>query len=93
MTYVSCLRFAVLACAAFLSGTPAFAQSTSVSTDYLMTVYIQKDPALAYCLAKYLYFPLQSPLQWIFAKMKIHQDRANDHLCSLHSVFRPNNNR
>ena len=46
MTYVSCLRFAVLASAAFLSGTPAFAQSTSVSTEYLMTVYIQKDPAL-----------------------------------------------
>ena len=58
MTCVSCLRFSVFASAAFLSGAPAIAQSTSVSTEYLMTVYIQKDPALAYCLAKYLYFPL-----------------------------------
>lgn len=47
MTYVSCLRFAALVTAALLSGTPATAQSTSVSTEYLMTVYLQKDPALA----------------------------------------------
>jgi hypothetical protein len=47
MTYVSCLRSAALVSAGLLSGTPANAQSTSISTEYLMTMYIQKDPALA----------------------------------------------
>jgi Protein of unknown function (DUF3237) len=47
MTCLSCSLFAALATATLLSGTPAIAQSTSVSTEYLMTVYIQKDPALA----------------------------------------------
>jgi hypothetical protein len=46
MTCLSCSRFAALATATLLSGTPAIAQSTSVSTEYLMTVYIQKDAAL-----------------------------------------------
>lgn len=46
MTYVSRLRFAVLASAAFLSGTSAVAQSTSVTPEYLMTAYILKNPPL-----------------------------------------------
>lgn len=46
MTHVSYLWFAVLASAAFLSGTPAVAQTTSVSAEYLMTVYIEKNPPL-----------------------------------------------
>jgi len=46
MIHISSLRFAVLASAAFLSGTPAIAQSTSLSTEYLMTAYIQKNPPL-----------------------------------------------
>jgi uncharacterized protein DUF3237 len=46
MTNVSCLRLGVLLTTALLSGTPAMAQSTSISTEYLMTMYIQKDPAM-----------------------------------------------
>jgi hypothetical protein len=46
MTYKSGLRFGALLTMALLSGTPAMAQSTSISTEYLMTVYIRKDPAL-----------------------------------------------
>jgi hypothetical protein len=38
---------AVLTTAALLSGTPAMAQSTSISTEYLMTVYLPKEPSLA----------------------------------------------
>jgi hypothetical protein len=39
-------RLVALATAAFLSGTPATAQSTAVDAEYLMTVYLKKDPAL-----------------------------------------------
>ena len=46
MAYVLRLQFAVLASAAFLSGTSATAQSTPLSTEYLMTAYIQKNPPL-----------------------------------------------
>ncbi len=46
MIHVSSLRFAVLASAVLLSGTPAIAQSTSLNPEYLMTVYIQKNPPL-----------------------------------------------
>jgi hypothetical protein len=46
-TYAPCSRLAALATAALLSGTPAMAQSTSVSSEYLMTVYLPKEPSLA----------------------------------------------
>lgn len=46
-TYAPGSRLAALATAALFSGTPTIAQSISISTEYLMTVYIPKDPALA----------------------------------------------
>ena len=46
-TCLPCPRLAVLTTAALLSGTPAMAQSTSISTEYLMTVYLPKEPSLA----------------------------------------------
>ncbi len=46
MTYLSSPVLGVLATATLLSATPAIAQSTSLSTEYLMTGYIQKNPPL-----------------------------------------------
>ena len=46
-TYAPSSRLAALATAALLSGTPAMAQSTSISTEYLMTVYLPKEASLA----------------------------------------------
>jgi hypothetical protein len=39
-TYGPCSRLAALVAATLLSGTPVMAQSTSISTEYLMTVYL-----------------------------------------------------
>lgn len=46
-TFLSCCRLAALATATLLSGTPAMAQSSSISTEYLMTVYLPKESGLA----------------------------------------------
>jgi len=46
-TYGPCSRLAALVAATLLSGTPVMAQSTSISTEYLMTVYLPKEPSLA----------------------------------------------
>src|SRR6266581_4998506 len=45
-TYAPCSRLAALATTALLSGTPVMAQSTSISSEYLMTVYLPKAPGL-----------------------------------------------
>jgi len=46
-TYLSCCRLAALVTATLLSGTPAMTQSSSISTEYLLTVYLPKEPGLA----------------------------------------------
>jgi len=60
-------RLAALATVALLSGTPAMAQSTSISTEYLMTVYLPKEPSLA--VDSGLVISRDSPGGWVRGKV------------------------